>query len=113
MSDDRRQSRRFALRQIIDVTFPRETMFQAEGLNLSEGGMMCRTSHPVEPLARVYLMLSLSTASGSYMLKTEGCIVHVEQKGDQYLFGMAFEHLEGQDLEALRAYLGSLDPETS
>ncbi len=112
MTDDRRQSKRFSIRQIIDLTFPREAFFQAEGLNLSEGGMMCKSSYPVEPLMRVYLMLSLARGDGSYLLKTEGSVVHVEKKAGAYLFGVAFEHLEPQDLEALRAYLKSLEGQT-
>ncbi len=111
MGKDRRQHERFTIRQMIDITFPRENYLQAEGLNLSEGGMMCRTTYPVEPLTRVFLMLSLPTGAAGgeeYLLKTEANVVYVRQEADEYVFGVAFAGLSRQDSEALRGFLDSL-----
>jgi c-di-GMP-binding flagellar brake protein YcgR len=109
MSDERRRHERFAIRQMLEISFAREVFFQAEGLNISEGGMMCRTDYPVEPLTKVYLIVSIPGKTGEHLLKTEGTVIHTRKEAGEYVFGVTFNDLGEQDIQALQAYLQSLE----
>ncbi len=112
---EKRRYERFEVRQIIDIAFPRETFFHAEGLNLGEGGMLCRTSYPIEPLSTVYFLLELSAPKlpqdstarlpQAHIIKTQGTVVHTRVDEDGTVFGVEFEDLTDADRDALRAYL--------
>ena len=105
---EQRKFERFKVHQMVETSFDRERFVPAEGLDISEGGMLCSTSEPVDPLARIELLISLPRAETEHLIKTEATVVRVEKEGDDYLIGVQFDALLSEDLDALRNYLEAL-----
>lgn len=108
MGTERRQFIRYQISQCIKLSMGHEAFFEAEGIDLSAGGLRCRSTYALEPLSRLFLMLHLKGDAGSYDLKTEASVVHVRQEGDGYEYGVQFDPLPQEDRDALNAYLSSL-----
>jgi len=105
---EKRRHRRFAVRQMIEMAFPRETFFTAEGINLSEGGMYCRTDYPIEPYTKVYFMLNIPDGASDSVLRAEGTVIHTRSEDGGTVFGVSFEDFPPADVNAIRAYLDSI-----
>ena len=106
--NERREHRRCVLTQMLDVTVMREHDIEASAVDLSEGGVLCTSKSPVEPLSPVYLMLRIPTDGPDYLLKAEGVVMHQRHVGEDWLFGVAFGTLTSRDKEVLRSYLDSV-----
>jgi len=102
---ERREHRRCSITQLLDVTLMRERDIHAVAIDLSEGGVLCRSSAPVDLLSPVYLMLRIPTEGDDYILKSEGVVMHEKQDGDSWTFGIAFGQLSDADRDVLRSYL--------
>jgi hypothetical protein len=94
---------------MIELTYMKERFLQAEAVNISEGGILCRSDAAVEPLTRVYLMLHIPRGGEDYVMKAEGVVMHADKKDDSWLFGIAFDNLTGADREAIRGYLATCE----
>ncbi len=105
---EQRKSQRFKIHQMVETSLAGERFVPVEGVDISEGGMSCCASEPVDPSARMELLITLPRKDGEYVLKTEAKVVHVEKKGDDYCIGVQFDSLFADDKEALRAYLQTL-----
>ncbi|MGL4370398.1 MAG: PilZ domain-containing protein, partial [Spirochaetota bacterium] len=57
MNTERRKHPRFSIAQAIEIKFPKEVIFEAEGLDLSEDGMRIRTERHLEPDAKIFIMI--------------------------------------------------------
>lgn len=96
---------------MVDIAFPRETFFHADGVNLSEGGMLCRTNYDIEPLSQIFCMVNVESDEGPLMLKTRGTVIHTRREGDEVFFGVSFDELDESEKSALRSYLERLEGE--
>lgn len=85
----------------------KEADVPAETLDISEGGMLCRATRPVEPLTSVYIMVEIPTEQGPYELKTDGVVMHARMEGDACFFGVTFISLSESDRQVLLAYAAS------
>lgn len=112
MAQDKRRFPRFKISQMVDIAFPRETFFHAEGVNISEGGMLCKTNYDIEPLSQVFFMVNVEHAGGSRMVKTRGTVIHTRKDGDEIVFGVSFDEIDEADRAALQAYIQELRPES-
>jgi len=88
----------------------REKNISAESVNISEGGILCRSDEPVEPLTSVFLMLSIPGETGDYLMKIEGMVMHSAQREGSWLFGVAFNQLSQEDRHAIAEYLANCAP---
>ena len=89
----------------------REKTISAESVNISEGGVFCRSDEPVEPLTSVFLMLSVPGEAGDHLIKVEGVVMHAAQKEGSCFFGVAFNELSQEDRRAISEYLANCAPE--
>jgi c-di-GMP-binding flagellar brake protein YcgR len=108
MGIERRQYARYQISQSIKLSMGHESFFEAESIDISAGGLRCRSTYSLEPLARIYLMLRLPAAAGERVLQTEASVVHVRKVDDAYEYGVQFDPLPQEDRDALNAYLASL-----
>ena len=105
---EKREHRRCSITQLLDVTLMKERDIHAAAVDLSEGGVLCRGSSPVDLQSPVYLMLRIPTEGEDYILKTEGVVMHEAKDGDSWTFGVAFGPLSDADKEAVRSYLAGV-----
>jgi len=104
---ERRKSKRCSILQFMDVTLLKEEELLVEAVNIGEGGMLCRSKTPIQPLSPVYLMVRLPGVSDDYILKVEGSVMHVKESSEGWVFGVAFGPMTPEDRQALTAFLSS------
>jgi hypothetical protein len=102
---DKRKHERFGISQIFEIEFMKENVFSARGLNISDGGLLCETDYPIEPMARVFLVFNLPRAKKNYALRTEGTVIHVRKKGKMYEFGVSYGDITDEDKNTILNYL--------
>lgn len=102
---DKRKHERFAINQILELEFMREKEFSARGTNISEGGLLCETEYPIEPMARVFIVFQLPRAKSGRVLRTEGTVVHVRKKGKINEFGVSYGDISDDDRKNIQAYI--------
>jgi len=83
----------------------RERDLQAETINISEGGALCKSASPVEPLTPVFMMFKIPSPQGERTIKVEGTVMHAKKVGEDCVFGIAFGRMTGSDEKALRAFM--------
>lgn len=108
MGVENRKHKRFSIEQFVEFSFMHETFINAEGVNISEGGMLCKTSYPIEPLDKAYIMLKIPLKDKEYVIKINGVIAHYQKADNSYLFGVEFTDLEDFDRKILKEYINSL-----
>lgn len=102
MTNERRKAKRFKLHQLIKVSFGREEIVAAEGLNISATGILCKTKLEVEPLCQVYVMVVIPEGNSERIIENNGCVVRSSKiKNNEYEVGIEFVDL----LDADRIYL--------
>jgi hypothetical protein len=99
---------RFQISQSIKLSFGHEAFFEAEGADISEGGLRCRSTYSLEPLTRLFLMLRVPKSGGQSIVKTEASVVHVLKTEAGYEYGIQFDPLPQADRDVLKSYLASL-----
>jgi c-di-GMP-binding flagellar brake protein YcgR len=104
---DKRKHQRFSISQIVDISLAHETFFAAEGVNLSQDGVLIKTKYPLEPQSKIFVMLKLGPAPDAGTIQAEGIVIHSEQNGDTYACGVQFYSLRPKDKKALDDYLAS------
>ena len=105
MDDTAQRSQRFTIHQLVEIQFSQGTFFQAEGINLSESGVLCSTESLIEPYSKVFIMLEMPLREGQYTLKTEGTVVRCEKVAGEYQVGVRFDNLFQSEKEKLQEYL--------
>jgi hypothetical protein len=105
METERRGQKRCTISQLIDMTLMRERDLQAETVNISEGGVLCKSPSWVEPLTPVYMMFKIPSTNGERTIKVEGTVMHTKQVGEECIFGIAFGRMTGSDEKALRSFM--------
>jgi c-di-GMP-binding flagellar brake protein YcgR len=108
MDIERRRFTRYQISQSIKLSMGHESFFEAEGVDISAGGLRCNSTYALEPLTRIYLMLRIPTDAGEYALKTEASIVHVRKITEGYEYGIQFDPLPQEDRDALNGYIAAL-----
>ena len=108
MTDQKERAPRFEIQQMVQVNLGREEFIAAEGVNISESGMLCETDEPVDPGTRVFLMIGVPDAPPEKVVTiAEAMVVRSEEIEGGYLQGVKFDYLHQDQLERLREFLAS------
>ncbi len=110
MSSERRTNPRFAIKQLVDLSTDGERFVKVTGTDLSEGGLACTSSMPLDPLSQVYIMLDLETEGQSKIYHLEGYVAHVRKVDDTYYAGISFDLIPPEAQEALDAFCQTNTP---
>ncbi|MBN1531839.1 MAG: PilZ domain-containing protein [Spirochaetes bacterium] len=102
MAKEHRRFPRFSINRIVEIGIMRSDTFSAEGINISEGGVLCESTYPVEPLAKVTVMFTIETAGKDHTIECDGSVAHVKRKGKKYLFGIHFADIDPDDQKLIR-----------
>lgn len=117
MGEERRQYPRYRIDQLIELSFGRETFLNAEGVNVSEGGLLCLTETYVEPYSSVFILLGIpSDESGQdyYEIRCEGIVLRCDQLNSSgYRVGIRFTDIMELDKQKIDKFvrLAKSEPE--
>ncbi|MES0489174.1 MAG: PilZ domain-containing protein [Leptospirales bacterium] len=102
MSQDKRRSHRFPIRQLVDISPNKENFFQATGINISETGFYCQLEEPIDAYSRVYIMLEIPDEDP---VELEGIVVRYEKKGKQHFAAIEFSDLDDYMLTGIKHFI--------
>jgi hypothetical protein len=108
IEDDRRAYQRFSINQLVEMDLGRESFIMAEGLNISENGILCASVEQCGLHEKVFLMMTLPLASGDRVIKCEGLVMRSEYNGASWDTGIMFGDLDEDCTGALNEFLGRL-----
>jgi c-di-GMP-binding flagellar brake protein YcgR len=107
--DEKRETTRFRINQLIGYYPNREEYLWAEGVNVSAGGIQCESREAIEPLTNVFIMISVPTEDGERLVRCEGFVAYSRMEGDHCRFGVKFDHIEEADRPYFERFLMGLD----
>lgn len=102
---EKRSNKRFEISQLVEIKVISEEFIQAEGLDISVGGMKAKTSYDIAPLAKLFLMLNIPVHDKTYSIRTEGYVVYTKKVRNTVHFGINFVDMDDEDKKIIRDYL--------
>jgi c-di-GMP-binding flagellar brake protein YcgR len=105
MRTERRKSPRFTINQMIDLEMGRENYISAEGVNISDEGLLCHTSESLEPYSRVYMQRSLNGEKKKHTIKCEGLVVSCKKNKKSYDTALEFADIGESDKKKIHTFL--------
>ncbi len=108
MGENRRHDR-FNIYQMIQLGFGKENYIAAEGINISEGGMLCRIGSDVDVYSKLFLLFDIPLDEGRHEIKCEGLITYSMKAEDGFDVGISFTDLSEEDKDKLRAFFQELN----
>ena len=106
--DEKREAPRFKIDQLIGYYPNREEYLCAEGLNISLGGISCRSKEAIDTLTNVFIMVSVHGPEGDHLVRCEGYVAHAAMVDGFCRFGVKIERIFDEDRPYLEGYLASL-----
>lgn len=105
MSTERRHDQRFAIEQIVEVSFGRETFVRGTGINISRNGILCETDGYLEPSAQVSLQMTIEAGSKIHRFNCEGVVVRTDEVNGTFQSGISFSVIDEADARKLATFL--------
>ncbi|HTX73943.1 MAG TPA: PilZ domain-containing protein [Rectinemataceae bacterium] len=107
--EEKRETPRFRINQLIGYFPNREEYLWAEGLDLSRGGLSCSAPQSIDPLTNVYLMLGVPNPEGERLVRCEGYVAHARMEAGRCLFGIRIERVSDEDEPFLTRFVQELE----
>lgn len=103
---ERRRHQRFALQQLVELGFGRERFIHAEGINISESGIRCRTNEELDVSTTVTVYFTLEAdEENPETLRAEAVVMRCEPLDEEVFdVGMEFSMLSPWTDKRLVAY---------
>lgn len=103
---ERRRDQRFALQQLVELGFGRERYLHAEGINISESGIRCRTNEELDLSTTVTVYFTLDAdEENPETLRAEAVVVRSDPLNEEeFDVGMEFSMLSPWTDRRLVAY---------
>jgi len=105
MASERRVAPRFSIQQMVELSYGREEIVHASGINLSKTGLLCSTDSYVEPYTEVSLLMQIPESAGEHRIECEGIVVRSEERNGRFVTGISFTSLPEEDAKALAGFL--------
>ena len=104
-NSERRQHDRFKLDQCVSLSFGRETFLDAQGINLSKGGLLFSSTNAVDIYEKFFVMIEVSQG----VIKAEGIVIHSTPGDGHTVYGLKFTDIADEYRAVLETYCASLD----
>jgi len=101
---DNRRCQRFPVESKVDVYFEQKGIWETQGVNLSETGILFKSKTPLGLYARAVLRLHLPLKDTPF-LDVDAASIRSEAQGEWYLTAMEFMELNAQDREVIVNFL--------
>lgn len=82
------RAKRFNITQLVDISNNRENFISAQGVNISESGILVEADEDMEIHASAYFLLEYPGSDESFEI--EGIVVRSEKKGKKFHIAMEF-----------------------
>lgn len=82
MKNEKREHPRFAIHQMVEVSFDRQSYIHAEAVNISENGLLCRSEEAPELYSSIELLLEISVHDKKETVQCEGVVVRSDENSE-------------------------------
>jgi hypothetical protein len=113
MFSERRASKRFSIKQFVDLSSNGQDFLHARGIDLSEGGLRCESEVPLDPMTPVFIMIGFSGEGGETVVQVEGYVAHSKMEAGRCVVGISFTDSSPEARAAIEAYLASARSESA
>lgn len=107
MEQDRRKAPRFLIEQMIQLGEGWEEYFWAKGIDFSRLGLRCISSKILEPLDRIFGMISLELDDKKFKIRFEGYVARSKPLDDGCELGVSFTDFDSEDASVLDRFFSS------
>ncbi len=104
---ERRKHVRIEIDQMVEMRFGHEHYLRAEGIDVSEKGLLCTSADPVDPQTRIFVMFRLPIRHEDYEVQCEGIVIRSVKKEKLYSVAVQFTDLKPADQKAIEAFTRS------
>ena len=101
---ERRKHVRIEIDQMVEMRFGHEHFLRAEGVDVSEKGLLCVSADPVDPQTRIFVMFRLPIRHEDYEVQCEGIVIRSEKHDENYAVAVQFTNLKAADQKAIEAF---------
>ncbi len=105
MGEERRKYPRLNLDQCIQLSFGKEKFIDAVAVNISQNGILCSSSVPIDNLDMMFLMIDLNINDEIKTIKCEGIPMYHKSINGKNMFGIQFIEMDETDAGTLKQYL--------
>ena len=101
---ERRKHVRIEIDQMVEIRFGHEHFLRAEGVDVSEKGLLCKSADPVDPQTRIFVMFRLPIRHEDYEVQCDGIVIRSVEAGKHYSVAVQFIDLKPADQKAIEAF---------
>jgi len=94
MGEEKRKRERFPLTQDVALTISDGTVINSSGVNISEGGILCRTEKEIAPGTVVTFQLTIPVGKRNVTVGCEGVILRCVAGGGKFDIGIELRDQE-------------------
>ncbi len=110
--DEKRGSPRFRIKQFVTCNPEGDEYYRVETVDISKGGMKCRTAHAVQPMTEVFFIIKVPHAGGEEReVDCEGYISHSQMVEGVCVFGIRFTSIDPEGKADFEAFVDTLERE--
>jgi PilZ domain len=106
MKPERRTFPRFGIAQAIEVEFPKETIFDAEGLEISEAGIKIQTDRELEQHAKIFILIQTGDGPDDKFY-FDGVVSRIISKGKKNQYGIGVTDISFDDREKMKVFISN------
>ena len=102
--EERREHPRFTISQAIEVQFPKETMFDAVGIDISEKGIMIETARNLDPTAKIYILVQTGEEEHDQFY-FDGVVAWKKTAGKKHTYGIQITDIDNGSRLAMKLFI--------
>jgi hypothetical protein len=104
MSIERRHHNRFHIAQAIEIEFPKEIVFEADGIDLSETGLRILTRQDMEIYAKVFIMMKTGNMENDKFY-FDAVVIWKKGANENYEYGLKITDINHDSLLKLKKFI--------
>ena len=102
--EERRAHPRFTISQAIEVQFPKETIFDAVGIDLSEAGIKLETERDLDATSKIFILVQ--TGDGEYdKFYFDGIVAWKKSSGKKHTYGIQITDIDRGSLMIMKTFI--------
>ena len=102
--EERRAHPRFTISQAIEVQFPKETMFDAVGIDISAKGIKIETARDLDPTAKIFILVQTGEEEHEKFY-FDGVVAWKKTAGKKHTYGIQITDIDNGSRLAMKLFI--------
>ena len=105
---EHRRAIRFAISDMVELTFGRENSVRARGVDISSTGAMCKATLPVDIGAQITMRCGIPIENGSKSIECRGKVVRCDLDEMEFKIAVEFDKIAAADKKFIEEYASQI-----